>query len=123
MTSFEEYTDQFGCHFSKKLYEWAVSMMEDRNGNRMKPMSKEQVTEFLRSRGVNLNNDKGHDAAYVMMMAKADYFGSSISDDAHLALYVRDYLEDPDGYDTKAFDHFVVDCRGKGEPIFWDSMM
>lgn len=123
MTSFEEYTDQFGCHFNKKLYEWAVSMMKDRNGNRIQPMQKEQVTEFLRVNGVTLKNDKGYDAAYVHAMAKADYYGSSISDDIHLALFVRDFLDDPDGTKTKAFDHFVVDCREKGEPIFWDEMM
>lgn len=123
MTSFEEYTDQFGCHFNKKLYEWAVSMMKDRNGNRIQPMQKEQVTEFLRINGTTLKNDKGYDAAYVHAMAKADYYGSSISDDAHLAMFVRDFLDDPDGTKTKAFDHFVVDCRVKNEPVFWDEMM
>ena len=98
-------------------------MMKDRNGNRIQPMQKEQVTEFLRVNGVTLKNDKGYDAAYVHAMAKADYYGSSISDDIHLALFVRDFLDDPDGTKTKAFDHFVVDCREKGEPIFWDEMM
>ena len=123
MTSFEDYTDQYGLHFNKKLYEWAVSMMRDRDGGKVQPKTKEQVAEFLRTNGVSLKNDKGHDAAYVLAMARADYFGSSITDDAHLALFVKDYLDDPDGTKTKAFDHFIVDCRSKGEPIFWDEMM
>lgn len=123
MTAFEEYTDQYGCHFNKKLYEFAVSMMMDRNGNKIQPMQKDQVTEFLRVNGITLKNDKGYDAAYVHAMAKADYWGSSISDDAHLAMFVRDFLDDPDGTKTKAFDHFVVDCRAKDEPIFFDEMM
>jgi len=123
MTSFEEYTDQYGLHFNKKLYEFAVSMMTDRNGNRLKPVEKDKVTEFLRANGVTLKNDKGYDAPYVHAMAKADYFGSSIADDAHLALFIRDYLDDPDGTRTKAFDHFVVDCRAHEEPIFWDEML
>lgn len=123
MTSFEEYTDQYGCHFNKKLYEWAVSMMTDRNGNMLQPMTKDQVTEFLRANGVTLKNDRGYDAAYVHSMAKADYYGYSISDDIHLAMFVRDFLDDPDGTKTKAFDHFVVDCRAKDEPIFWDTFM
>lgn len=110
-------------HFNKKLYEWAVSMMADRSGNNVQPKTKEQITENLRAYGVTLDNVKGYDAAYVYQMARADYFGSSIVDEAHLALYVKDFLEDPDGSETKAFDHFVVDCRAKGEPIFWDSMM
>lgn len=123
MTSFEEYTDQFGCHFNKKLYEWAVSMMRDRNGNKISPKTKEQVTEFLRTYGITLKRDKGYDAAYIHAMVMADYYGSSITDDGHLALFVKDFLDDPDGTDSKAFDHFVVDCRAKGEPIFWDEMM
>ena len=36
---------------------------------------------------------------------------------------VKDFLDDPDGSKTKAFDHFVVDCRTKGEPIFWDELL
>ena len=123
MTSFDEYIDMYGPHFSKRLYELAVAGMTDRNGNKIPPMTKEQVSEFLKAHGVTLKNDKGHDAAYVLQMAKADYWGSSISDDNRLALFVRDYLDDPDGYPTKAFDHFVVDCRAKGEPVFWDEVM
>lgn len=124
MTAFEEYIDMYGCHFSKKLYEWAVSMMRDRNGNKVTPMEKDKVKEFLNRNGVVLKNDKGHDAAYVLAMGQADYFGSSVpNDDAHKALFVRDFLDDPDGSKTKAFDHFVMDCREKEEPIFWDEMM
>lgn len=123
MTSFEEYTDQFGFHFNKKLYECAVSMMTDRSGNKVNKLPKEQVDEFLRVNGITLDNNKGYDAAYVHAMAKADYWGSSINDDMHLARFVKDYLDDKDGSYTKAFDHFVVDCRAKGEPIFWDEMM
>ena len=123
MTSFDEYIDMYGPHFSKRLYEAAVSRMTDRNGNKIPPMTKEQASEFLKAHGITLKNDKGHDAAYVLQMAKADYWGSSISDDNRLALFVRDYLDDPDGSKSKAFDHFVVDCRAKGEPIFWDDVL
>ena len=123
MTSFEEYTDQFGCHFNKKLYEWAVSMMTDRNGNKVPPMSKEQVAEFLQANGVTLKNDKGHDAAYVRAMLFADCWGSSYTNDKQLALGVKDFLDDPDGSKSKAFDHFVVDCRANNEPIFWEDVM
>jgi hypothetical protein len=123
MTSFEEYTDQFGFHFNKKLYEWAVSMMRDRGGSKIQPKSKEQVSEFLRTHGITLKKDKGYDAAYVHAMGMADYYGSSITDEAHLAMFVKDFLDDPDGTDSKAFDHFVVDCRAKDEPVFWDEML
>ena len=123
MTAFEEYLDQYGCHFNKKLYEWAVSMMKDRNGNRPNTLPKEQVSEWLKTQGVSLKNDKGYDAAYVLAMGKADYYGSSIKDNVHLALFVKDFLDDPDGTTSKAFDHFVMDCRAKEEPIFWEEML
>lgn len=123
MTAFEEYVDQYGFHFNKKLYEWAVSMMTDRRGNAIEALPKERVKEWLASYGVTLDNDKGHDAAYVLAMMKADYYHSSIEDEQHLALAVRDYIDDPDGYPTKAFDHFIVDCRSKDEPVFWDEMI
>lgn len=123
MTSFEEYVDQYGCHFNKKLYERAVSMMSDRDGRQVEPKTKQQVSEILSARGVTLDNDKGHDAAYVYAMLYADCWGSSYKTEEQLALGVKDFLDDPDGSETKAFDHFVVDCRAKGEPIFWDEMM
>ena len=123
MTSFEEYTDQYGLHFNEKLYKWAVSMMDSRGGENIKPMTKEQVSEFLRANGVSVDNAKGYDAAYVYSMAKSDYYGTSIKDDAHLALFIKDFIDDPDGYGSKAFDHFVIDCRAKEEPIFWGEML
>lgn len=123
MTTFEEYIDQYGPHFNKKLYEWAVSMMRDRGGNRVQPKTKEQVDEFLRANGVSLKNDKGHDAAYVHAMLYSDCWGSSYANDRQLAFGVMDFLDDPDGSNSKAFDHFVVDCRAKDEPIFWDEML
>ena len=123
MTDFDAYIDMYGPHFSKKLYEHAVSMMTDRNGAKITPMTKEQVSEMMRAQSVTIKNDKGYDAPYVLAMAKADYLGSAIKDDNHLALFVHDFLDDADGSKSKAFDHFVVDCRAKGEPIFWSEMM
>jgi len=119
----EEYLEDYGFHFNGKLFNFAVSMMTDRNGNSLKPWDKDKCKEFLRVNGINLKNDYGHDAAYVLNMARADYWGSSIIDEPHLALFVRDYLGDKDGNPTKAFDHFFIDCMASGTPIFWDEML
>lgn len=56
-------------------------------------------------------------------MARADYFGSSIKDEQHLALFVKDYIDDSDGYDTIAFTRFYADCIGKGIIINWEDMI
>ena len=119
----EEYIEDYGFHFNKKLYEFAVSTMEDRSGKRMQPATKESVENFMKAHGVSLKNNLGYDAAYVFAMAKADYLGSSIPDDYHLALYVKDYLDDVDGAKTRAFDEFYVKTVACGIYIFWDEML
>lgn len=115
--------DMYGAHFNKHLYEFAVSMMTDRSGGRVQPSGKEQVAEFLRSNGIALKNNKGYDAAFVHAMFMADYWGSSMTSDRQLAMAIADYLDDKDGNPTKAFDHFVIDCRRKGETIYWEEML
>lgn len=119
----EMYLEDYGYHFNKKLFEFATSMMEDRNGNRLKVRSKADTEDLLKAQGVSLRNNVGHDAAYVLNMALADYWGSSISDDKHLAMFIRDYLDDPDGAGTRAFDEFWIKTVALGIPIFWDEML
>jgi hypothetical protein len=50
-------------------------------------------------------------------MGKSDYLGSSIIDERCLLLYVKDYIDDPDGYDGLPMTRFYADCIGKGTPI------
>lgn len=119
----EEYIEENGHHFNKKLFEYAVKQMIDRNGNRMNVIPKEQVAEFLRQNGVTISHDVGYDAAYVMHMAKADYFGSSITDDIHLAKFVKDYLDDPDGNPCRAFDEYWINLTAKGKHIYWEDFL
>lgn len=123
MTAFEEYVDQYGHNFNRKLYEFAVSLMKDRNGSGIRPLTKEQVTEWLKTQGVTVKNDIGYNVPYIYSMAKSDYFGSSIKDNIHLALFVKDFADDVDGYPERAFDFFVMSCRAKGEHIYWDDFL
>ena len=119
----EEYLGTYGRHFSKKLYNFAVSKMRNHKNEKMQPWEIDRVEEFLRSNGVTVENKVGYDAAYVMFMAMADYFGSSIPDDRHLALFIKDYQDDPDGSKTRSFDEFIARCVALGEPIFWSEML
>lgn len=119
----EEYLEDFGYHFNKRLFEFAVDMMEDKTGKPIKAWDKEKTAEFLKSQGVTLERDFGHDAAYVLNMARADYYGSSIIDESHLAMFVKDYIDDRDGADSRAFDEFYIKTVALGIPIFWDEML
>lgn len=124
----KEYLDTYGWHFSKKMCEWAVSMMRKRNLQTGKDepveyMDKEKTEEFLKKYNVTVQNDKGYDKVYVLNMKKTDEFKSSIPDEQHLALSVKDYLDDADGYPEVAFTRFYADCIGSGTPIEWSDCM
>lgn len=120
----EAYLSHHGHHFSKPMLEWAVSMMRDRNKGKVQLPERNKLAEVLKLHGIELENTAGYyDPLYVWCMAKADYYGSSITDEAHLALYVRDYIDDPDGNPTRAFDEFMINCSAKGIDVPWNELI
>ena len=119
----EVYLSYYGWHFSKKMCEWAVKHMRDRSNKPVAMIDKEAVDDMLRQHGIKLENDKGYDSVFVFHMGKSDYLGSSITGDAALCQYVKDVLDDRDGYDGIAFSRFIADCNAKGEPIIWENML
>lgn len=123
----EEYLAQYGWHFSKKMVEWVTSKMykKDASGKNIKiqALSKENVDELLKRYGVVLENEYGYDYVFAANMCKADYLGSSVPDEQHLALFVKNYVDDPDGYPELPFTRFYGDCIGKGIPISWEDMI
>lgn len=118
-----EYLSYHGRHFSKPLYEWAVSMMESRSGNEVKAVDKETIMEKIKANGVTVKNDMGYDIPYIWAMATSDYLGSSIPDEMHLAKFVKDYADDPDGSPTRAFDEFYAKTLALGVPIIWEEVI
>lgn len=111
-----------GPHFSKALANFAISKMK-KDGKKLQPISEEQTETILKNAGVQIQNDNLYDTLYVINMAKADFFGSSITTDNALAKFVKDYLDDEDGYDGIAFNRFLSDCARKGVVIKWDKMI
>ena len=122
-----EYLETYGWHFSKKMCEWAVGRMKcrDEAGKQKKldPMKRDDVEELLKKYGVKLEHDKGYDAVYVANMANHDFYKSAIQDDAHLALFIKDYIDDVDAYPGMPFTRFYADCIGSGTPINWEDVM
>ena len=123
----EDYLELNGWHFNKKMCEWAVSKMyrEDINGKKQAiiPYTKDQLDQLLKKYNIILTNDIGYDAVYIINMAKSEFFGSSIIDESKLVKYVKDYLDDADGYQDIAFTRFYADCIGKGLIINWEDML
>lgn len=117
------YLRAYGWHFSKALCEDAVSKMKGRDGKPLQALGKDEVNAMLKQYNVELENDVAYDAVYIFNMAMADYYGSSIPDKQHIALFVKDYLDDPDGTPTRALDEYFGRCIGSGKPIIWEDVL
>lgn len=114
----KRYISNYGWHFNKNAYEYAVSLMRSRDGSRIKPFNKEHVDNLLKSFGVELNNKTLYDYVFLTSLIKSKCYGSSIKDEQSLALFIKDMMED----DDTMFRKWIATNIGKGEPIDWDAL-
>jgi hypothetical protein len=119
---FEEYLSMYGWHFSKKLCKFATDNMK-KDGKKITPYTKEMIDMMLDKYGIELENKYGYDYVFVANMGKADYLGSSIVDEAHLAKYIKDYVDDEDGYPELPMSRYYGDIVAKGIPVIWEDMI
>ena len=117
MTNYLRY---YGRHFNRKLCDFAVSLIADQMD---KPISKNQLDEILAKHKIQLKNNTLYDYVYVANMCKADFLGSSIKDEEHMALYIKDVIDDKDGYDGIVFNRWYADVTRKGIPVDWESVL
>lgn len=111
-------------NFNRRLVEFATSKMTTRDSNGtevpLEPISKDKLFDMMKQNGVYLdNNDNPYDAVFAANMCKADYLGSSITDEKHLCLYVKDVIDDVDGYDGIVFNRWYADMCRKGVQVDW----
>ena len=118
-TDMNRYLKYFGQHFNKRLCQFAVSKMK----HGKTPVTKEQVDEVLKKHGITLKNNELYDYVYVYNMGNNDFMGSSIADEKHLAMYVKDVIDDIDGYDGIVFNRWYADTVVQGIPIEWNEML
>lgn len=118
-TSMKRYLKYYGQHFNKKLCDFAVSKMK----HGKTPMTKDKVDELLKNHNIKLENNELYDYVYVCNMGNNDFMGSSILDDRHLAMYVKDVIDDKDGYDGIVFNRWYADTVTLGIPIEWEEML
>lgn len=120
----EKYLSFYGWHFSKAMCEWASSKMYRTDKGVKKyitPYTKDTFENAMKRYGIVF--PFSYDALYVANMCKADFLESSIIDEAHLVLYVKDVIEDPDAYEGMVFTRFYADCIGSGTSIDWEDMI
>lgn len=116
-----------GWHFNKKLCEYAVRGMKKKETNGKKSsvefISKEKVDEMLNRHGVILEENVGYDYVYAANMIKADFYGRSIADDMHMALMIKDIVDDVDQADGFIMHRWYADMIRKGTPVDWEEML
>lgn len=117
-----------GWHFNKKACDYAVSLMRKKNpttgkAERIEPIGKALVDAMLAKYGISLENNVGYDYVYVANMAKADLMKSSITDEQHLALYVRDVIDDIDAGDGEVMREWDAKMTSRGMPIEWSDLL
>lgn len=117
------YLSHNGRHFSKKMYEFAVSNMYKENSQRIQPVNKEIFNTKMKQYGIKLENDVLYDGCYVWSMCAADFLGKSVIDEQHQAYYVKDLIDDPDAVDGQIFNRFYADACLQGIPIDWEYML
>ena len=123
-----KYLSNNGWHFNKKACDFAVSLMKKENQStkkkeKIEPYTKEQVDEVLKKYNVVLENNVGYDYVFVANMCKADYLKSSITDEHHLALYVKDTIDDIDAGDGVTMRRWYSTMVANGEMVDWEEIL
>ena len=111
-----------GWHFNKSLCDFAISLMK-KHGKRLDPISKENVDKLLDQHKIQLDNNVGYDYVFVANMCKADYYGSSITDDKHVALYIKDTIDDEDAADGTTMRRWYATMVANGTMVDWDDSL
>lgn len=117
------YMSHNGPHFNKEACKFATDQMFIDEDEEFKPFTKEEVNGLLESYNVKVKNNKLYDAVYVANMCKADYLGSSVPTEEHVAKYIKDTLDDPDGMEGLTFNRWIADMKWLGIPIPWDEFL
>lgn len=114
----KRYLSHYSWTFSKNACEYAVSLIKG-----LKPMEKAEVDNLLSSYGVEIENKGGYDYVYIANMAKSDYWGSSIEDDKHLALFIKDTCDDKDASDGEIMRCWYAKMVARGKPVEWEDIL
>lgn len=115
-----------GWHFNKHAYYFAVSLMRKKGAEgkktKVEPMKKEDVDNILKANGVEVENKGNYDYVYEATKCMADNYGSSIEDDRHLALYVKDTCDDIDAAEGCVMRCWFAKMTAGGVSIPWDAL-
>lgn len=112
--AFINYLRYYGEHFNKKLCDFACKQLSRAD------YTKEKLDSLLQSMKIEIKGDKLYDAVYLINWAKSIFYGSSIVDERHLLLYVKDTIEKEGDL---VFNRWYADIAKRGIPVEWEDMI
>lgn len=122
----KKYLKNYGYHFNHKIYEFAVSKMFKKNGDKrekIQPTDKDKVQEILKKYNITLENDEMYDSSYVYSMIMADFMGKSIPNEQYAAMHIKDKIDDADQPDGYIFNEWYAKMCYAGIPIDWEEFV
>lgn len=126
--SARKYFKSNGFHFNKSACEYAVNGLRKENPatKKLEPIDawgKEQVDDLLKRFNVVLEDNQLYDYVWVANMVRSDFWKSSIADEQHLALMIKDIVDDKDQRDGFIFNRWISDRLFNGSPIAWEEFV
>lgn len=106
--AFLNYLRYYGLHFNKKLCDFACEQFEQAE------YSKEKLDILLQAHKIELKEAKLHDVVYIANWAKSMFYGSSIADEKHFVLFIKDVFEKEGDL---IFNRWYADMAKLGIPI------
>lgn len=113
-SNFINYLRYYGEHFNKKLCSFACSFLPKVD------YTKESVDQLLKTHGIEIKQAKLYDLVYIANWAKVTFYGSSISDEKHFVLFLKDLFEKEGDL---LFNRWYADTAKRGIPIEWEDMI
>lgn len=122
------YLKHYGWHFNKKACDFAVGLLRKKNANtgrmeKVEKLSKEQVDALLTKYGITLENTYDYDYVFMANKIKATLFKSSIPDEQHFVLCIKDVIEEAEMGDGEVMRKWDAEMTSRGIPIEWDEIV
>lgn len=122
------YLRYHGWHFTKKACDFAVDLLRKKNANtgkmeKIEKLTKEQVDAMLTKHNISLDNAYDYGYVYLANKLKATLFKSSIPDEQHFVLCIKDIMEDSQAGDGELMRKWDAEMTSRGIPIEWDDIV
>ncbi len=120
---YHTYMETHGCHFTKEMAHWAVSMFENNDGTKGAHWTCEEVHATMKKLGYDIPEALYYDVYYEANHKYSDHFGGSLKTPESIMMYVHEMITDIDGDPTSIFDMWLTKAMRKCWAIDWAKMM